>query len=283
MAREAIEGRERASTAAVPAPGPVGIPPAAGPPLAGRRAVITGGSSGIGRAIALAYAAAGAELLLTYRESERAAAAVAAAAAASGVRASIARADLGDPAAVERLVAEAFERLGGLDVWVNNAGADILTGAGARLSDAEKLDRLLAVDLRGTVLCSWAAAERMRRGGGGVILNMAWDHVATAPPLGMPGREAEMFSAVKGGVLAFSRSFARTVAPDVRVNVLAPGWIATAFSETLPEAERQRVAENTPLGRWGLPEDVAAAAVFLASPQAAFLTGVVLPVNGGVV
>ncbi len=275
MAREATEGREAASTA--------GDRDVRGTSLVGCRAVVTGGSSGIGRAIALAYAAAGADVLVTYNRGEEGARETAAAAAAFGVVATVAQADMADAAAVQRLVAEAFGRLGRVDVWVNNAGADILTGALARASDLEKLDRLLAVDLRGTVLCSWAVAERMKQAGGGVILNMSWDHVASAPPLGMPGRESEMFSAVKGGVAAFSRSLARTVAPEVRVNVLAPGWIATAFSETLPEATRRRIAESTPLARWGVPEDVAQAAVFLASPRAAFLTGVVLPVNGGVV
>ncbi len=245
--------------------------------------MVTGASSGIGRAIALAYAAAGADVLVTYARNEAGAAETAAAAAGLGVQAAVVQADLADAAAVERLVAEAFERLGRVDAWVNNAGADILTGAGAGATELEKLDRLLAVDLRGTVLCSWAVAGRMKQAGGGVILNMSWDHVATAPPLGMPGRESEMFSAVKGGVAAFSRSLARTVAPEVRVNVLAPGWIATAFAGTLSAAARQQVADSTPLGRWGAPEDVAQAAVFLASPQAAFLTGVVLPVNGGVV
>ncbi len=273
--REATEGRESPSIG-----GRHGDPP---DPLEGYRAVVTGGSSGIGRSIALAYAAAGADLLVTYNRGEEGARETAAAAAAFGVVATVAQADMADADAVRRLVAEAYEKLGRVDVWVNNAGADILTGAGARASDLEKLDRLLAVDLRGTVLCSWLVAERMKQAGGGVILNMSWDHVATAPPLGMPGRESEMFSAVKGGVAAFSRSLARTVAPEVRVNVLAPGWIATAFSETLPEAVRKQVADATPLARWGLPEDVAQAAVFLASPQAAFLTGVVLPVNGGVV
>lgn len=245
--------------------------------------MVTGASSGIGRAIALAYAAAGADILLTYSRNETGAAETAAAATALGVEATVARADMADASGIERLVAEAFARLGRVDAWVNNAGADILTGTGGRASDLEKLDRLLAVDLRGTMLCSWAVAERMKAAEGGVILNMSWDHVATAPPLGMPGRESEMFSAVKGGVAAFSRSLARTVAPEVRVNVLAPGWIATAFSETLPESTRRRIAEATPLARWGVPEDVAQAAVFLASPQAAFLTGVILPVNGGVV
>jgi 3-oxoacyl-[acyl-carrier protein] reductase len=241
--------------------------------------VVTGASSGIGRAIALAFAAAGADVVVAYNRREAAAAEVAAAAAALGARASVLQADLGREDEAERLVRDAFERLGRVDVWVNNAGADILTGEGARLSDREKLERLLAVDLRGTMVCSWEATERMLRQGGGLILNMSWDRALA----GMAGREAELFSAAKGGVQAFSRSLARGVAPVVRVNVLAPGWIATDFAAQLPAEERRRIERRTPLGRFGTPEDVAAAALFLASPEAGFLTGVVLPINGGAV
>jgi 3-oxoacyl-[acyl-carrier protein] reductase len=99
----------------------------------------------------------------------------------------------------------------------------------------------------------------------------------------MEGRNPQMFAAVKGGVLAFSKSLARSVAPKVRVNILAPGWIATAFASELDETRRQSVAAATPLGRWGTPDDVAGAAVYLASPAAAFLTGQTILVNGGVV
>jgi len=98
-----------------------------------------------------------------------------------------------------------------------------------------------------------------------------------------PGREAEIYAAAKGGILAFSKSLARTFAPEVRVNVLAPGWIAMAFAAGLPEEERLRIAEATPLGRWGTPEDVAQAALFLASGEAGFLTGATVLVNGGTV
>ena len=265
MADEGTGARERASIA--------------GKPLAGLGTVVTGASSGIGRAIALAYARAGADVLLTYRRSEAAAAEVAEGACALGVRAFSARLDLARPEDIERVVDEAFERLPRVDVWVNNAGADILTGESAHLAHREKLDLVLAVDLRGTVLCSWAVAERMRAQGGGRIVNMSWDHVA----VGMEGRDPEIYAAAKGGILSFSKSLARTVAPLVRVNVLAPGFIATAFGETADDAWRRHVEQITPLGRWGTPDDVAAAAVFLASPEAEFLTGVVLPVNGGVV
>ncbi|HEY0777978.1 MAG TPA: SDR family oxidoreductase, partial [Gemmatirosa sp.] len=146
--------------------------------------------------------------------------------------------------------------------------------------DRDKLDLLFAVDLRGTMLASWRAAALMAaQPHGGVIINMSWDHVLT----GMAGRTQELFAAVKGGVLSFSKSLARSVAPDVRVHVLAPGWIETAFGVAADEAWRRSVADSTPLKRWGTPDDVAAAAVFLASPGAAFLTGQTMLVGGGVV
>jgi 3-oxoacyl-[acyl-carrier protein] reductase len=163
---------------------------------------------------------------------------------------------------------------------VNNAGADVLTGPAASLETVEKLDLLLRVDLRGTMLASWQAAELMTsQDTGGVIINMSWDHVLN----GMAGIEAQLFSAVKGGVLAFSKSLARTVAPRVRVNVLAPGWIETAYGTEVDETIRRQVAASTPLERWGTPDDVANAAVYLASPAASFVTGQTMLVGGGVV
>jgi 3-oxoacyl-[acyl-carrier protein] reductase len=174
----------------------------------------------------------------------------------------------------------AQDALGPLDAWVNNAGADILTGPGASLSVFEKLDLLLAVDLRGTMLASWQAAEILgAQEQGGVIINMSWDHVLT----GMAGLNPQLYAAAKGAVLAFSKSLARSVAPRVRVNVLAPGWIETSFGAGLDVDLHRQVAESTPLKRWGTPDDVAGAAVFLASPAAAFLTGQTILVGGGVV
>jgi 3-oxoacyl-[acyl-carrier protein] reductase len=219
-------------------------------------------------------------VLVTHRRSEAAALAVADGIERLGGRALVARADLGTRAGCEALVAEARERLGGLDVWVNNAGADVLTGDEAGWDWERKLDLLLAVDLKGTIACSYAAGAVMReQPAGGAILNMSWDHVVS----GMAGENPELFSAVKGGVLAYSKSLARALAPEVRVNVLCPGWIETAFAEQADAGFRQSVAESTPLGRWGTPADVAAAAVYLASPEASFLTGQAINVNGGVV
>ncbi len=248
--------------------------------LDGTRAVVTGASSGIGAAIAAAFADAGATVLLTYRASADAAAEVAARIAARGGTALTAQADLSTRAGCEALVEHAREGLGGIDVWVNNAGADVLTTEAAEWDWERKLDLLLAVDLKGTIACSYAVAAVMReQPGGGSIINMSWDHVTT----GMEGENPELFSAVKGGVLAFSKSLARSLAPQVRVNVVSPGWIETAFGQGADRDFHREVAESTPLGRWGTPEDVAAAAVWLASGDAAFLTGQSVNINGGTV
>jgi 3-oxoacyl-[acyl-carrier protein] reductase len=247
--------------------------------LAGRCVLVTGASSGIGRAIALASARAGADVALTYHMNEAGAREVEREITAAGRKAAVIRADVADEASVRTLAEAARDTLGRIDVWVNNAGADILTGT-ATLSDVAKLDLLLAVDLRGTILASWRAAEILAaQPDGGVIINMSWDHVLT----GMAGANPQLYAAVKGGVLAFSKSLARSVAPRVRVNVLAPGWIETSFGAGANERLRRQVADSTPLKRWGVPEDVAGAAVFLASPAAAFLTGQTILVGGGVV
>jgi 3-oxoacyl-[acyl-carrier protein] reductase len=244
------------------------------------RAVVTGASSGIGAAIADAFAAEGATVLMTHRDSAEAASAGAERIVQRGGRALVAQADLGTRAGCEALVAQARERLGGLDVWVNNAGADVVTGEAAEWDWERKLDVLLAVDLKGTVACSYAAGAVMReQPDGGTILNMSWDHVSA----GMKGENPELFSAAKGGVLAFSKSLARSLAPRVRVNVLCPGWIETGFAREADRDFHRSVAESTPLARWGRPEDVAAAALWLASPDAVFITGQAVNINGGVV
>jgi 3-oxoacyl-[acyl-carrier protein] reductase len=247
--------------------------------LVGKVVLVTGASTGIGRAIALACAEAGADLVVGYRSSAGGATDAASAIHALGRRAQLVQADIAEPRDVERLARDAADAFGRVDVWVNNAGADILTGDAAKASRLEKLDRLLAVDLRGTVLASWAAVDLMRsQPEGGVILNMSWDHVQSG---GMKGDYAQVFCAAKGGVYSFSRALARSVAPHIRVNVLGPGWIETAYGTGLDPAVKQRIAARIPLGRWGTPQEIAYAAVYLASDAAAYVTGQMLSINGG--
>jgi 3-oxoacyl-[acyl-carrier protein] reductase len=249
-------------------------------PLAGQIVLVTGGSSGIGRAIALAAARSGADVAITYRANRGGAEAVARTIGETGRRSEILQLDLTDGDSIRGLAPALRQRFGRIDAWINNAGADILTGDTGALSTIEKLDLLLTADLRGTILASWEAVTVMReQDSGGVIVNMSWDHVLT----GMEGTNPQMYAAVKGGILSFSKSLARSVAPKIRVNIVAPGWIQTAFGEGVTSDVHRAVAESTPLKRWGTPEDVAGAAIFLASPAAAFLTGQTIMVGGGLV
>jgi 3-oxoacyl-[acyl-carrier protein] reductase len=242
--------------------------------------LVTGASSGIGRAVALRCAKAGADLAITYRKNQSGAEATAREIRAMGRRAEVVRTDISRCEDIDALVRRLRDGFPRVDVWINNAGADILTGEGGRLSRIQKLDMVLAVDLRGTILASWAAVDFMHeRGGGGTIINVSWDHILQ----GMEGENPGIYSAGKGGVASFSKSLARDVAPDIRVNILAPGFIETAFGEQADPRFRQKVIEMTPLRRWGTPDDVAGAALFLASDESAFLTGQMIMVNGGVV
>jgi 3-oxoacyl-[acyl-carrier protein] reductase len=244
-----------------------------------KNVLVTGASSGIGRAIALRCARAGADLAITYRNNQEGAEATAREIQGLGRRAEVLRIDISREQDITNLTTRLSQQFTRTDVWINNAGADILTGDAGRLSRLQKLDLVLAVDLRGTVMASWAAVDLMRKQGGGTIINMAWDHTIQ----GMEGENPVVYAAGKGGVASFSRSLAHDVAPDIRVNILAPGFIETAFGEEANPRFRRKVEEMTPLRRWGKPDDVAGAAVFLASDDSAFLTGQTIMVNGGVV
>ncbi|MBE2232884.1 MAG: SDR family oxidoreductase [Anaerolinea sp.] len=243
-------------------------------------AVVTGSTSGIGRAMARALAGAGADVLVHGRNAE-AAAAVAGEIASLGRRAPVVLADLADPAQIERLVEAAWPALGGrVDLWVNNAGADVLTGGALHLPFAQRVQQLLEVDLRATLLCSHLVGQRMAAQGGGQIINVGWDQALSG---GVGTESGQLFAAAKAGIAGFSKALARGLAPTVRVNIIAPGWIETAWGEGVNRTLYERLRSQTPLQRWGTPDDVAAALLFLASPAANFLTGQTLMVNGGVV
>lgn len=192
---------------------------------------------------------------------------------------SILTADLSNLADLNHFAEEAWQLWGGVDLWVNNAGADLLTGPQSKLHFAEKLQLLLDVDVRATLLLSKQIGRRMYENGSGLILNIGWDQADR----GMEGDSGELFSAAKSAVMGFSRSLALSLAPRVRVNCIAPGWIRTSWGEQASDAWQQRVLRETPLQRWGTPEDIAAVATFLASPEAAYITGQVINVNGGAV
>ena len=247
--------------------------------LQGCRTAVLGSTKGIGRAVALALAGAGADVIVHGRTSRDAAEKVASLVRDRGGRAAVLMADLADRAAGDRLVEDAWALWDGLDAWLHLAGADTLTGAAAKLPFDAKLDLLWSVDVVATIRLCRAVGRRMTAQGSGAIVTMGWDQAET----GMEGDSGELFAATKGAILAFTRSLALSLAPTVRVNALAPGWIKTAWGEGSSQTWHDRVLAETPMARWGTPEDVAEVACFLVSDAAQFMTGQIIRVNGGAV
>lgn len=242
--------------------------------LTGRTALVTGSTSGIGRVVALELASAGARVAVHGRSAGHAAEV----AALLGDRhAGTFLADLAVPEAVAGLARDVEARLPEVDVVALVAGADVLTGAPAKWPFEKKLEQLLAVDVLATMQLARALGRWMAGRAGGTIVTIGWDQA----DVGMEGDSGELFAATKGAVMAFSRSLARSLAPRVRVNCVAPGWIKTGWGEGASDAWQKRAVRESMLGRWGTPDDIAAAIRWLAGPDAAFITGQVLDVNGG--
>jgi 3-oxoacyl-[acyl-carrier protein] reductase len=244
--------------------------------LSGKIAVVTGASSGIGRAIALELAAAGCGVLVHAR---RCAAAhdTAQQIQALGCPASVSLFDLSEPDAHDALAEQAWNWQQGVDIWVNNAGADVLTGELARQSFEQKLAALWKIDVLACIRLTRNVGGRMKARGHGVIINIGWDQATQ----GMEGDSGQAFAATKAAVMAFTKSAALSLAPEVRVNCIAPGWIKTAWADQASEAWQRRALRECQLGRWGTPEDVARVARFLASPESSFIDAQVIHVNGG--
>ena len=201
--------------------------------------------------MALELAAAGADVLIHARANRQGAEEVALLIRRLGRQSEVITCDLGDAGQHERLVNAAWDCLGGVEIWVNNAGADVLTGEAAHWSFDQKLERLWQIDVAATVRLSRLVGRRMQALQGQPsrrsIINVGWDQAE----FGMGGDSGEMFGAAKGAVMAFTRSLAKSLAPDVRVNCIAPGWIKTAWGSEASEYWQQRGTRESLLARWG--------------------------------
>ena len=242
--------------------------------LAGKCAVVTGGGRGIGRAVCLALAAQGADVVVNYAGSAEAAGETAKACRALGVRAIAVQADVADEAQAAALVETAVRELGGVDILVNNAGIT-RDGLLLRMSEGD-FTRVLDTNLKGAFHCMKAACRGMMRRRAGRIVNIS-------SVVGVRGNAGQAnYAASKAGLIGLSKSAAKELASrGITVNCIAPGFIDTAMTAALPEAVKEKLLAEIPMGRFGAAEDVAAAAAFLASDAAAYITGQVLCVDGG--
>jgi 3-oxoacyl-[acyl-carrier protein] reductase len=242
--------------------------------LQGQVAIITGAGRGIGRATALELAAAGARVLINYQHSAAAATQLAADIIANGGDAFTYQANVSDEQAVQGMVQAALDRWGRIDILINNAG--ITADAPLARLRPEQWQQVLDIDLTSVFLCCRAVTPIMRAAGYGRIVSVS-SLAALAGNVGQTN-----YAAAKAGIIGLSRSLAREVARDgITVNIVAPGYIETDMVETVPEALRAWALQAIAIGRFGYPEEVAAAIRFLVSPRASYITGHVLTIDGG--
>ena len=245
--------------------------------LAGKTALITGGSSGIGAATAIVFADLGAKVAIGYGRNRAGAEDVCRTIEAAGRLAMSVQADVRRAGEIQSLVAQVTEAMGPLDILVNNAGSLVERQTIVNVTE-ERLDDVLALNLKSAVLCSQTVAATMMERRRGAIVNV----VSIAGRNG-GGPGAGVYAAAKGGLITFTKSLAKEMAPfGVRVNAVSPGVIDTPFHEAFstPELLRNFVA-TIPLGRLGTPMECATAIAFLASDAASFIVGETLEVNGG--
>lgn len=245
--------------------------------LEGKTAIVTGagrGGRGIGRGIAIALAEQGADVIITARTNVSDAEAVAEAVVGVGRRGIAVACDVSDSSSVEELFKQAAAELGRVDILVNNAGItrDTLL---LRMSE-DDWDAVMSANLKGTFLCTRAAAKLMLKQRAGRIINIT----SIMGQVGNPGQAN--YSASKAGIIGFTRTVARELGSrGITVNAVAPGFIETQMTDAVKEDVRAGILSKVPLGRLGTPEDVGAAVAFLASDAAAYITGQVLTVDGG--
>ncbi len=242
--------------------------------LSGHNALVTGASRGIGKAVAVRLANEGARVAVNYNQSEDEASSVVSEITSQGGVAIAIRGDVSSPQASQKVVDQAVAGLGGLDILVNNAGIT-RDGLMMRMSE-EDWDAVLDTNLKGAFLCSKAAIRHMIRQRTGQIINMS-------SIVGMSGNVGQAnYASAKAGLIGLTKSMAREVASrGIRVNALAPGFVSTQMVDSINTDLQSAILERIPLGRFGQPEDVAAAVAFLASPDSSYITGQVLVIDGG--
>ena len=248
-------------------------------------AVITGASSGIGQAIAIEFARRHANLILTCQKNM------------TGLSETISQiralpepptdllgivSNIDDENSNRGLVNAAFDRHGYVDVWVHAAGADVLTGQARELTFSEKLAKLWATDVHGTFILSRMVAKRMlaqpkHEDRLPSMVHIGWDQSEH----GMEGDSGQYFSATKAAIAAFSKSLAKSVAPHIRVNCIAPGWVQTEWGKKASDPWQQRATGESMLGRWGRSDDIARVVAAISFGDGAFINGQTIAVNGG--
>ena len=245
--------------------------------MIGQTVLVTGSTSGIGRAVALRLAESGAAVALHGRNAAAAEKVADEIRRSAGSVAGVFLTDIATSAGCAELIDAVTKTCPTLRAACLIAGADTLTGSSASLPFEDKLQLLYDTDVRSTLLLGKGLGNMLKGHDGSSIVTTGWDQAAT----GMEGDSGELFATTKGAVMAFTKSLAKSLAPHVRVNCVAPGWIKTAWGDQASREWQERAVRECLLNRWGEVGDIADAVRWLVSPQASFITGQIINLNGG--